>query len=371
MKTKVFRVILFFLVILIIPAFTLFGEKETVSYNENKTLAEFPKLTFDSWKNRSFMNGMADFFSDHFVLRESFIKAKNAIENVIGKNEINGVVEINGYLVQTFRDINYNLTDRNIAALNKLKEKNPDTNFYFMPIATAQEIFRNDIPRYLDVDSEAEYISYCFGKLNNIEAVDVTDKIAENNYAFYRTDHHWTTESAYSAYRALGGILNFIPLEKTEFTSETVTEYFKGTLYSKTLNENIESDSITAYHTSTEFTLSVKDEIYNSLYFDDFLTKKDKYSYFLGGNHGICKIENKSLENGKKMLIIKDSYANCIVPFLAEHYSEITLVDPRYCSHTQIKTVNAYEYDDVLVLFNVSGFSSEQNFALTEFIGGK
>ena len=139
----------------------------------------------------------------------------------------------------------------------------------------------------------------------------------------------------------------------------------------KTLNENIESDSITAYHTNTEFTLTVKDEIYNSLYFDDFLTKKDKYSYFLGGNHGICKIENKSLENGKKMLIIKDSYANCIVPFLAEHYSEITLVDPRYCSHTQIKTVNASEYDDVLVLFNVSGFSSEQNFALTEFIGGK
>ncbi len=371
MKTKVLRVILFFLVILIIPAFTLFSEKETVSYNENKTLAEFPKLTIESWKNRSFMNGMADFFSDHFVLRESFIKAKNAIENVIGKNEINGVVEINGYLVQTFRDIDCKLTDRNIAALNKLKAKNPDTDFYFMPVATAQEIFKNDIPRYLDVDSESEYISYCFEKLNNIEAVDVTDEIKKNDYAFYRTDHHWTTESAYSAYRALGSILGYIPLEQGEFISENVTEDFKGTLYSKTLNENIAADTITAYRTNTEFTLTFKDEVYNSLYFDEFLTKKDKYSYFLGGNHGICKIENKSLENGKKMLIIKDSYANCIVPFLSEHYSEITLVDPRYCSHTQIKTINATEYDDVLVLFNVSGFSNEQNFALTEFIGGK
>lgn len=371
MKTKVLRVILFFLVIFIIPAFTLFGEKEIVSYNENKTLATFPKLTFESWKNRSFMNGMADYFSDHFVLRENFIRFKNTIENAIGKDEINGVVEVNGYLIQTFRDVDYTLTDRNIAALNKLKSKNPDTDFYFMPVITAQEMFKNDFPDYLDIDDESEYIAYCFEKLNGIEPIDVSDEIIGNGYAFYRTDHHWTTESAYSAYKSLGNILGYTPLEISDFKTETISDEFKGTLYSKTLNENIALDSIYVFRSNTEFTLTIKDEVYDTLYFDEYVSQKDKYAYFLGGNHGICTVKNNSLENGKKMLIIKDSYANCLVPFLAEHYSEITLVDPRYCSHTQIKSINASEYDDVFVLFNVSGFSTEQNFALIEFMGGK
>ena len=371
MKTKVFRVILFFLVILIVPLFTLFGEKETVSYNENKTLAQLPSLTFESWKNRSFMNGMADFFSDHFVLRESFIKLKNSVEKAIGKDEINGVVEINGCLVQTFRDYDSKLTDRNISSLNKLKSKNPNTSFYFMPVITAQEKFKDDIPEYLDTDSETDYINYCFSKLVDIIPVDVSDAVVQNDYAFYRTDHHWTTESAYSAYKILGKKLGYTPHDENYFTVEKISESFKGTLYSKTLNETITDDTITAYKSNTKYTFSVKDEVYNSIYFEKFINEKDKYSYFLGGNHGICTINNKTLENSQKMLIIKDSYANCLVPFLAEHYSEITLVDPRYCSHSQIKTINASEYDDVLVLFNVSGFSTEQNFALIEFIGGK
>ena len=369
MKTKFLRVILFFLVIIIIPAFTFWGEKETVSYNENKTLAEFPKFSFESYKNRSFMNGMSDFFSDHFVLRESFIKIKNSIEKAIGKTEINGVVEINSNLVQTFRDVDYTVTDRNLVSLNKLKAKNPDIPFYFMPIITAQELMKDSLPRYLDVEDEAEYIDYCFRNLENIEAIDVSDEIAQNGYAFYRTDHHWTTESAYSAYKSLGSILGFTPFEHSEFRIEKISDEFRGTLYSKTLNEDIASDSIIAFHTDTDFTFTVKDKIYNSLYFDEFVSQKDKYSYFLGGNHGICTVENKN--GAGELLIIKDSYANCIIPFLAEHYAKITIIDPRYCSYSQIQSISPSRYEEMLVLFNVSGFSQEQNFALIEFMGGK
>lgn len=371
MKTKFLRVILFFSVIIIIPVFTLFGEKETVSYNENKVLAEFPDFSFSGYKSRSFMNGVSDFFSDHFVLREGFIKLKNSIDKVIGKTEINGVIEFDGYLIQTFRDVDYKLTDRNLSAINKLKSKNPDSNFHFMPIITAQEYFKDSIPSFLDVESESEYIGYCFDKLNGINTIDVSDAVTENEYAFYRTDHHWTTQSAYSAYTKLCSHLGIEPLDIGKFKTEEITDEFKGTLYSKTLNENIAADSITAYYSDSEYSLKIKDEVYDSLYFENFLTEKDKYSFFLGGNHGICTVTNKNITNGKKMLVIKDSYANCFVPFIAEHYSEITIVDPRYCSHTQIREINVVNYADVLILFNVSGFSQEQNFALIEFMGGK
>ncbi len=367
MKTKVLRVILFFLILIIIPAFTLLGKKETVSYNENKTLAEFPKLTAESWKSRTFMTGMADYFSDHFVFREEFIKLKNSIEKSIGKNEINGVFEYNGNLIQTFKDVDYKLTDRNIASLNKLKNKFSNVPFYFMPVVTAQEKFKDFLPEYLNLDTETEYINYCFSKLKNIEAIDVSREICNLDYAFYRTDHHWTTAAAHRAYLKAAKHLGINPDDSAEF--KTMSNEFKGTLYSKTLNEKIKSDSIDVFVSDTEFKFRIKDEIYNSLYFEKFLNEKDKYSYFLSGNHGICTIENLNITNGKKLLIIKDSYANCFVPFVAEHYSEITLVDPRYSSYAQIKEVNPSEYDGVLVLFNVSGFSQEQNFALIEFTG--
>lgn len=367
MKTKVLRVILFFLIILLIPAFTLLGEKETVSYNENRTLAEMPKLTAESWKNRSFMTGMSDYFSDHFVLREEFIKIKNSIEKSIGKNEINGVFEYDGTLIQTFKDTDYKLTDRNLASLNKLKNKFSDVPFYFMPVVTAQEKYKDFLPKYLNLESEREYINYCFSKLKNVETIDVSREICNHDYAFYRTDHHWTTEAAYQAYIKASYSLGITPDKAVRL--ETLTDEFKGTLYSKTLNEKIKSDSIDVFVSDTEFRLRIKDETFNSLYFDKFLKEKDKYSYFLSGNHGICTIENTDITESKKLLIIKDSYANCFVPFMAEHYSEITLVDPRYCSYIQIREINPSDYEGVLILFNVSGFSQEQNFALIEFMG--
>ena len=367
MKTKVLRVILFFLVIIIIPAFTFLGKKETISYNENKTLAEFPRLTAESWKNRSFMTGMSDYFSDHFVLRENFIKLKNKIEIIIGKNEINGVFEYNGNLIQTFKDIDYKLTDRNLASLNKLKNKYNNIPFYFMPVVTSQEKFKDNLPEYLNLESETEYINYCFSKLENIEEIDVSGDIFDIDYSFYRTDHHWTTPAAYRAYLAVCESLGITPIENVNFI--TISNDFKGTLYSKTLNEKILSDSIEVYDTETKYKFKVKDEEYDTIYFDKFIGEKDKYSYFLSGNHGICTIENLSITSSKKMLIIKDSYANCFVPFIAEHYSSVTLVDPRYSTHNQIRNINPSEYDAVLVLFNVSGFSQEQSFSLVEFMG--
>ena len=369
MKTNVLRVILFFLIILIIPAFTLFGNKETVSYNENKMLAQFPEFTVESWKNRSFMNGMADFFSDHFVLRENFIKLKNKIEILIGKDEINGVFEYDGYLIQTFKDVDYKLTDRNIASLNKLKNKFSNIPFYFMPVITSQEKFKDNLPDYLNLESESDYINYCFSKLENIEKIDVSREICETDYAFYRTDHHWTTAAAYQAYLKTANHLGIKPVNSVEI--KTVTNDFYGTLYSKTLNEKIKADCIETYVSNTKFALNIKDELYDSIYFEKFLNEKDKYSYFLSGNHGICTIKNLDISSDKKLLIIKDSYANCFVPFIAENYSEVTLVDPRYSSYAQINEINLSDYDGVLVLFNVSGFSQEQNFSLIEFMGDK
>ena len=105
--------------------------------------------------------------------------------------------------------------------------------------------------------------------LNGVEGIDVSREICEVDYAFYRTDHHWTTSAAYSAYLKASEYLGFTAVKNASF--KTVTDEFNGTLYSKTLNDDIAYDSIAVYESDTDFELLVKDESHNSLYFEKFL----------------------------------------------------------------------------------------------------
>jgi hypothetical protein len=87
----------------------------------------------------------------------------------------------------------------------------------------------------------------------------------------------------------------------------------------------------------------------------DKVNTKDKYALFLNGNHPLVKITT-NVKNSKRLLIIKDSYANSLVPFLTSHYSEIYLVDPRYYYEDIGKLVNENKINDMLIVYNVNTF---------------
>ena len=154
--------------------------------------------------------------------------------------------------------------------------------------------------------------------------------------------------------------------EPRELEPQVMSDSFKGTLYSKTLNESIKADEIIRYGGESRATLTVGGKS-SPLYCPERLDEKDKYLYFLGGNYGICTVTNEKVQGGK-LLMIKDSYANCLVPLLAEHFSEITLIDTRYCSQGDIASLDLAEYDEIVILFNVSGFSQERSLSLLDMI---
>lgn len=370
MKIKIIRVVSFFLFITAIPILTFSGEKKSVSYNENRVLAKFPRLSAQSWKSRSFMKGLDDYFSDRFVGREKLIKLKNALNRGLGKEKINGVVRAGDSLVMLFDDADPSVTERNIAALNGLKAKNPEVPFYFMPVVTAQEKLKDSIPGRLRADDESRYVARCFEKLDGVEKIDVTREILKTRDAFYRSDHHWTTRCAYAAYAAAGEALGYSPKPESRFRIKTVAEDFRGSLYSKTLDDKIKPDRVEAYFPESELVFTVGDKTYSSLYFYDKLGGKDKYLFFMGGNYGVCNIESRSARTGGKLLIIKDSYADCFVPFLTGHFSWITVVDPRYCAQKALAALRPSDFDLVLVLYSVIGFSQEKKFPVVEFMGG-
>ena len=184
----------------------------------------------------------------------------------------------------------------------------------------------------------------------------------KDEYLYYRSDHHWTTLGAWYAYEKAAEVMN-IPgvAEKAENIGENlypVTAQFQGTLSARS-GYQVSDDTIEVYwpEPETELVVTYVQEQTKSasLYASEKLSTKDKYGMFLNGNHPLTEIRTMA-STGRKLLLVKDSYANCFVPYLTDGFEEIVLVDPRYYYDNLEKLMGQYGFTDVLFLYNLNTF---------------
>lgn len=152
-----------------------------------------------------------------------------------------------------------------------------------------------------------------------------------------------------------------MPLEA--LTQQTVTEEFAGTLYSKINDYSHKRDSITIY-TNPEDLLTVTYEdtgkVTDSLYNLDYVSEKDKYSLFLDNIHPLIEIENAAADSQDELVLVKDSYANSMVPFLAHHYRKIYVFDTRYYRDGLSSFLADHEtITDILLLYNMNTLDND------------
>lgn len=381
----------FSVIILGISISTLVLPKQERSENENRSLAKFPSLVNESklekaenfsdflsavnWKyiterkEASFMDDFETYFADHLVGRDLWVEGANAISRLTGKQEINGVYTVDNQMIQSFRKYDEEEVAKSIAAMNKFAERFPEKQMSFMLVPTAQELFKDKLPSYAGLLSEKDFIDKCYSQLQGIAPIDALSYLSEhkNEYLYYRTDHHWTSLGAYYAYSAAAKTLGYGAYGLNSFNIETVSSDFRGTLYSKTLDSSVPADSMDYYTlangepkvklTSTD---NGKKTEYNSLYVRDYLKVKDKYSSFTGANAPVVEITT-DVDNGKNLLVIKDSYAHALVPFLSKHYSKITMIDMRYVNTGLDSVIDFGKYDQVLFMQNVITFTEDSN----------
>jgi len=369
---KKLMTVIFFLILFLIPIISLImmSEEESVfSENENRYLAGFPRYTFDRIMEGEFTVGFENWANDRVFGRINWIKFKNKIELTLGKTEISGVFITDERMVQAWKDYDAKAVSKNLDAMNQFAERH-DVPVYFMLAPTSQEIYRSTLPDGAPAGSQKDFIKYCYDYLSDITPIDVLPVLDENSerYIYYRTDHHWTSLGAYIAYSSAAPAMGFTPLDMGRFNIEHASSSFQGTLYSKTLNSNITSDIIDIYTLSEgepEVTVKVdggnSNDEYQSLYFREYIDAKDKYSTYLGIIAPVVEIKPVSGGSGKRLLIFKDSYAHCLIPFLAKNYSEITMVDMRNINMDYNGLVNISDYDQVLFMYNVITFSEDRN----------
>ena len=360
--------IAFFAILISMPVITAILPKKDSSEMENKSLADMPEISAKAVFNRTYMNKLETYISDHFAGRVGWIKARTVLETSLGKQERNGIYILENRLVEKVKEPDYDSVDKGIAAINKFAEEN-DVPVFVMIVPTSAEIYADELPKNAPNADQLGFIRYVYENLNkSVTTIGVYQTMMSNrdDYIYYRTDHHWTTKGAYLAYANAGKRMGYNPVPEDMYDIEHAGIDFIGTFYSKALYDGVEKDILDFYHlaegssvTEVAVTTNYGEEpaVYNSMYFREYLAVKDKYSSFLGTNKPLITI--KSDNDGGKLLVVKDSYAHCYVPFLTQHYSEITLIDLRYINISYNKIVDPNEYDQVLILYNASSFMSD------------
>ena len=87
----------------------------------------------------------------------------------------------------------------------------------------------------------------------------------------------------------------------------------------------------------------------------------DKYEVFLNGNNPLVVIKNKDNANGKKLMIIKDSYAHCLATLLANDYETIVMVDLRYYKKPASKLAEEYGINELLFVYGANNLASSKD----------
>ncbi|WP_235615641.1 DHHW family protein [Brevibacillus reuszeri] len=347
----------------VILAVNLLTPSEDFSESENRMLQQLPKFSLSKLVTGKFASEFEAYLSDQFMLRNLWIGLKANVDRGMGKKESNGVyLGKDGYLLQKFTRPEKGDVQDKIKAIQAFDEASPKLRKYVMLVPTAVTVLADKLPRYAPGSDERAYSDEVRRALpGSIRWIDVYPALEANKEQpiYYKTDHHWTTKGAFIAYRELGRAMGFTPKNEEDFTIRQVTSGFYGSLYSKSGFRHVQPDSIELYEPREQERLTVENldekKSSHSMYDMGNLAKKDKYTVFFNGNHGLIRIKTSSQEK-RRLLVVKDSYANSFLPFLTPHFSEIDVVDLRYYDGDVWKLAREQHMDEMLILYNISTF---------------
>lgn len=339
----------------------LFSPKKNFSENENRYLAKFPVFSLRTVLNGEYADSLNDWLTDHFPQRDFFVGLKSHVEIVCGRKYINGIyLAKDDYLIEPYIQPQNTdrITDTLIRFYGRIDENKCSISLMLVP--TAITIYHDKLPAYAPSSNQLE-TAYTIYDRTKIPAVDCTENLldgASKEQLYYRTDHHWTTFGAYCGYLAYCEAKGLTPIPLESLTAQIVTETFAGTLYSKTSDYKHKKDSIIIYiNPNDALTVTYTDtgKVTDSLYNFDYLEEKDKYSLFLDNIHPLIEIENAAADSENELMLIKDSYANSMVPFLTHHYRKIYVFDPRYYRNGLSSFLSEHEtITDILLLYNLN-----------------
>lgn len=347
----------------------LFAPKTDYSSSEKRYLQEFPETSVENIASGEFGSEFESYFADHFPSRNFWV-GFNAYYNLeIGNNGASGVYKCdNGYLINKPVSTD-NKVEKNTNAIVKFKD-NVDVPITVMFAPSTGYIADDVLPTVHDEYNDDTYFESASKTFENngIAFVDLRetfkDAYSNGSQLYYKTDHHWTTEGAYTAYAQLCKNLATEPVAKESLNVEKYDDFY-GTTYSTSGFWLTDPDTVEVWNNpentdNIKVTITEGTEVneYDSMYFYDHIEEDDKYPVFIDGNHALTEITNSEAEGGT-IIVIKDSFSHCLAPFLAENYSKVILVDMRYYKQSVSNIVAQEKPEQILVMYGIDNFATD------------
>ncbi len=343
---------------------------KTYSEKEKRFLQTFPELSANGLVTRvqeqKFTQQYENYVADQFPMRDQFVALKNNTEILLGKRDIGGVyLGTDNYLFSKEDSLNCALLTTNLNDIQTfsetLAETNPDCNVTVALAPDSAHVLAEQLPPFATI-YDYENVNLAASEILGNDYVNLKPilDLHSGETIYYRNDHHWTTLGAYYAYTELSSAMNFTPHKLEEYQQTIVSDNFKGT-YSSKINIPVQADQITRFDLKTGGTLTATLDggTYDSIYFEEALQGSDQYNYFLKGNYPITRIETDT-DNNRRLLIVKDSYAHSLVPFLKDHFETIICIDLRSYRESTLKLCESENITDVLFLYQATNFSKDQ-----------
>lgn len=366
-------VTLFLLLIFGFTAASLLKPDTEFSENENRSLAQKPALHWDSLLDGTFSQEYETYLTDQFLLRDEWIGLKTQAERLTFRQEINDIYfAADDYLIEKHTGVfetDQAEANRTFLAsfFEKLSASYDSSHLTAMVVPNAVDILRDKLPPFASPYDEETYLDQVESTLPEGVWFDASGVLRQHKEEeiYYRTDHHWKTLGAFYTFRQWAQEKGLGTVSQADYTVETVTDSFEGTIASK-VGTKVEPDTIEVYRPREEtpylLTYNQSDDVRSSVYQEQFLDTKDKYAVYYGGNYGLVEASMQS-ETGRRLLVIKDSYAHCFVPFTMNFFDEVDMLDLRYFNQSLQEYIEEGDYTDILFLYNASGFAEDTSLA--------
>lgn len=359
----------FLLMVILFLLINLITKNRTFSEAENRSLAQRPAFTLTGLVSGSYFSGVTDWYNDQFFARDRWMSLNLKETTALGRKDVGGVfLGRDGYLLGAPETPDDAALAKTLSAINQFSLSHPELSTRMMLVPCAAAILPQELPKNAPVRDQLQDIQNVADQLEgSIQFLDVSQALTQHSgeSIYYKTDHHWTSLGAYYAFSAVTGGLG-IGTPTQDYDIYTVSTTFEGTLASKSGSHAV-TDEIQIYtpkNTGVSYYVTYSDggDKICSIYDSAALDAKDQYTVFFGGNHPLVKIRTTA-NNGRSLLVFKDSYANCFIQFLIPYYENIVMVDPRYYYDSLDAVLNSCAVTDVLYLYSANTLLTDTSLA--------
>ena len=358
---------------------SLFSSPREYSDLENRNLQQSPDISMHGLLEGEYQKQYENYLTDQFFFRDKWVGLHAQLECIAGKKEVNQVyLAEDGYLIEKYseKDFDSELQNANVDSLSNFLNVTSDVlgkshvSCLFVP--SKIDALKDKVTLFEEDYNGNTVVEQVKDKVKNKERVSNLNNVLSkrsDEYIYYRTDHHWTTLGAYYAFCEYEKMnAKSIP-NLRDYKVEMVYDDFLGTTYNKA-HISAKPDEVHILHMDEEnVTVNINNgEMKSDSFYFPKAAKEgfDRYRLFFSKNTGKIEVST-STSNNKTLLLLKDSYANCFVPFLSKEFSKIIMIDCRYTKGKMKHIFQQYpDITDVLVLYNIEKFRKDTHLTSLE-----